>query len=388
MSKAADYEEMRVSVCTDCARHPSLKKIIEADLATGICAFCCRTDAQVRNPENIEPMVMLMRSLIRFYWDEFSYNSHWGGDPVLSLFSDADNFVVEPFVANDYYDEFDHLLQDPPYPDWDKGVSIYAGFDDGIRMLNSAICRSTPGAVRELRRRLDVSNFATVESELESLIKPFLADLKLILPKGETWFRARTGVEAHFLRSQGFDTEIVRQPYMGASIGASPKPGNGRLNREGRPVLYLGSNPYTALAEIRPHPGHYVSIGGFEILQDLNVADFDPDISLFSMSDERLEMYEIIQAFDRWMSTPITPDDKVSYLITQLLAETLQAQGFHAVQFRSSVSDGVNLCVFDTTHAAFVDGHSSVRFVQSVHYEAPEQPFATSPETGDYRLER
>jgi hypothetical protein len=112
-------------------------------------------------------------------------------------------------------------------------------------------------------------------------------------------------------------------------------------------------------------------------LQDLNVADFDPDILLFSTSDERLWMYEIIQTFERWMSTPITPDDKVSYLITQLLAEFLQTQVFHAVQFRSSVSDGVNLCRFDTEHAAFVEGHSRVHFVQSVHYEAPEHPFVT-----------
>lgn len=387
MTEAADDEKLRVSICTDCARHPSLKRMIEADLATGICAFCCKTDAQVRNPENIAPLVMLMRALIRFYWDEFSYNSHWGGDPVLDLFNDANNPVVRPFAATDYYDDFDHLLQDPPYPDWDKGVSIYAGFDaDGMRMLNSAISRSTPRSIGILRKRLKPSNFSTIASELEALLEPFLADLKFVLPKGGTWFRARTGFEARYLRSEGFDSHVVRQPYMGAAIGASPKPGNGRLNREGRPVLYLGSDPYTALAEIRPHPGHYVSIGGFEILENLNVADFDPDISFFSMSDERLEMYEIIQTFDRWMSTPITPDDKVSYLITQLLAEILQARGFHAVQFRSSVSDGVNLCIFDMTHATFVEGHSRVRFVQSVRYEASEHPSVTSPEPGDHPL--
>lgn len=387
MSEAANNEELQVSVCTECARHPSLKKMIKADLATGICAFCCRTDAQVRNPESIEPMVMLMRALIRFYWDEFSYNSHLGGEAVLELFNEQDNPVVEPFVANNYYDDFDHLLQDPPYPDWNKGVSIYAGFDgDGMRILNTAISRSTPTAVADLRKRLNASNFGTIERELEELIKPFLADLKFVVPKGGIWHRARRGVEAQFLRSNGFDTHIVRQPYMGASIGASPNPRNGRLNREGRPVLYLGSNPYTALAEIRPDPGHYVSIGGLEISRDLNVADFDPDISLFSTSDDRLEMYEIIQTFDRWMSTPVPQGDRKKYLITQLLAEILQAQGFHAVQFRSSVSDGVNLCLFDTAHAAFVEGHSRVRFVQSVHYEAPEHPCVASPEPGDYHL--
>lgn len=388
MTEAAVDEELQVSVCVDCARHPSLKKAIEADRVTGICAFCCRADALVRNPENVEPMVMLMRALIRFYWDELAYNSHWGGDAVLDLFHDAENPVVEPFVADDYHDAFDHLLQEPPYPDWDKGVSIYAGFDDGLRMLNFAISRSTPRSVSDLRRRLDATNFLAIESELDALINPFLADLKFVLPQGGTWFRARTGFEARFHRSEGFDSHIVRKPYMGAAIGASPNPGNGRLNREGRPVLYVGSDPYTALAEIRPHPGHHVSIGGFEILRDLNVADFDPDIALFSTSDERLEMYEIIQTFDRWMSTPVTPDDKLSYLITQLLAEVLRARGFHAVQFRSSVSDGVNLCIFDTTHAAFVEGHSRVRFVESVRYEAPEHPSLIEPEPGDYPLPR
>ena len=411
MTEAANNQKLQVSVCVDCARHSSLKKIITDDLVTGICAFCCRTNAQVRNPDNIEPMVMMMRALIRFYWDEFSYNSHWGGEEVLKLFDDADNPVVKPFAADDYYYDFDHLLQHPLYPEWNKGVSIYAGHDaNEMRMWNSAISRSTASPLGHLRRRLNASNFATmpvfwpwprffrrclnasnfatIKNELGALIKPFLDDLTVVVPKGKTWFRARTGVEDCFLRVEGGEGTIVRQPYMGTSIGASPNPGNGRLNRQGRPVLYLGSDPYTALAEIRPHPGHYVSIGGFEILQDLNVADFDPDISFFSASDERLEMYWIIHTFDRWMSTPVTPDDKVSYLITQLLAEILQAKGFHAVRFRSSVSEGVNLCIFDTTHAAFVEGHSKVNFVQRVHYEESEHPSVTSPEPDDYPLSK
>ncbi|MFM6831522.1 MAG: RES domain-containing protein [Novosphingobium sp.] len=69
---------------------------------------------------------------------------------------------------------------------------------------------------------------------------------------------------------------IRRQPYNGVEIGASPKTGHGRLNREGEPVLYLVSKAHTALAEIRPYPGHYVSVGGFKTLADLKLADFDP----------------------------------------------------------------------------------------------------------------
>ena len=185
MEEAGIDESLSVSVCIDCARHPSLKQIIEDDLIVGICAFCCRTDAKVRNTETIEPMVMLIRSLIRFYWDEAVYNSHWGGDGVLELFCDAENPVVEPFVAESYYDEFDYLLQEPPYPDWKMGVSIYAGFDaDGLRMMNFAISRTTPMNLRKLRATLDIDNFSTKESQLRKLVEPFLADLKFTLPKG------------------------------------------------------------------------------------------------------------------------------------------------------------------------------------------------------------
>lgn len=385
---AAGEEDLKVSICLDCARHPSLKRMIEADRTTGVCAFCCRTDATVRNPDNAQPMVMLVRALIRFYWDEFDYNRHWGGENVLELFRAADNPVVRPFVADEYYDEIDFLLQEPPYPEWDEGVSIYAGFDDGVRMLHRAISRSEPSSISSFRGRLSEDNFVALGRELDALVAAFIADLKIVLPRGGPWFRARTGVDSSYYRSDGFASHIVRKPHIGANIGASPRPGNGRLNRAGHPVLYLGSDPYTALAEIRPHPGHFVSIGGFMTVADLNVADFDPDIALFSANEERLAMYEIVHAFDRLMSTPVTPDDNSGYLITQLLAEVLKARGFQGVQFRSSVSDGINLCIFDTADASFVDGYSEVRLIQSLRYDAPEQPSLIVPERGDLELGR
>lgn len=382
-----DEEDLKVSVCLECARHPSLKRNIEAASVIGVCGICCKTDTTVRNPNDTESMVMLIRALIRFYWDELAYNHHWGGDPVLDLFSNPENPILKPFACDEHLDEIDYLLQEPAYPDWDKGISVYAGFDSGgQRMMNFAISRARPKIVSDLRKRIDADNFEEVSGELDAVISPFISDLKFVLPKEGIWFRARTGYENRFVRSLGFDSEIVRKPHMGAQIGASPNPGNGRLNREGSPVLYLGSNPYTALAEIRPHPGHYVSLGGFEISKDLCVADFDPDIALFATNENRLEMYEVIHYFDRLMSTPVTPEDKISYRITQLLAEVLKQRGFDAVRFRSSVSEGANLCVFDPTNAAFVDTHSGVRYVESVSYTAPERPSTIAPGSQLYPL--
>lgn len=380
-------EDPKVSICIDCARHPSLKRIIAVRSVTGICAFCCRDDVVVRDPDDIEPMVMLLRALIRFYWDEFAYNSHWGGDSSTSLFADDTNLVVTPPVADTYQDEFYFLLEEPPYPDPDKGIAIYAGFDeDGTRHVNLALSRSNPPILRELAQRLLTDDFSDVAPALEALIDPFLSDLAFALPKGTIGMRARTGVQATFQHFEDFETELRRQPYTGAAIGASPKPGHGRLNRDGEPVLYLASKGYTALAEIRPHPGHYVSVGGFQTLADLKLADFDPDIALFSQNEVRLDQFDIIQAFDRLMSTPVTPDDKGGYLLTQLLAVVLRQKGFDGVQYRSSVSDGVNFCLLDPASAQFVEGHSGVHHVRSITYDAPASPVVLVPGLEDYEL--
>lgn len=346
----SEEAEPRVSLCVDCARHPSLKRVIAEDSVVGLCAFCERPNVTVRNPERAAPMVMLLRSLIRFYWDEFSYNGHWGGDSVLNLFADPDNPVVTRAVSNTHHDAFDDLLQQPPYPDVDKGVALYAGFDaGGARMLNHAISRTTPRRFLDLQRRLLTENFFEVEPALEALIAPFLGDIVIELPADDLWHRARLGQKAVFQRYDGgWERTIVRQPWCGAEIAApSPlKAGVGRLNRGGVSMLYLASDSYTAIAEIRPHPGHYVSIGGFKSVERIRLADFNPDIALFSASDDRLDLYATIQAFDRLMSLPVTPEEKTPYLLTQLLAEILLRRGFDGVRFRSSVSDGRNICVF------------------------------------------
>jgi hypothetical protein len=362
--------------------------MIEARPVTGICAFCCRSDVQVRDPGDLEPMVMLLRALFRFYWDEFDYNSHWGGDRPASLFHQSDNPVLVPPRDDLYQDEFDFLLEEPVYPDADKGIAIYAGFDgEGGRLLNLAISRSNPRVLKEIANRLVTEEFSDVAPALEALIDPVLADLTFILLKGTIGMRARVGVAARYQHFDGFDSEVRCQPYTGGDIGASPKPGHGRLNRDLEPVLYLASKGYTALAEIRPHPGHHVSVGGFETLSDLKLADFDPDIALFSQNEFRLNQFDIIQALDRLISTPVIPEDKAGYLLTQLLAQVLKSKGFDGVQYRSSVSDGVNFCLFDPRVAKFADGYSAVHHVQAVRYDAPLSPSLIEPGTNDWKLD-
>ena len=380
-------EEIRTSLCLDCARHTSVKKIIVQDCTKGRCAVCARDDVDVRNPDNLEPLVMVIRALIRFHYDEHEYNPHWGGDSVMSLFYKADNPILEPPKSNLYVDDFDEWLNWPPYPDWDKGIAVFAGHDEGGRGMNFAISRTNPGEFVDLQSRLLTENFFQVEPDLEAFIAPFLNDIEIQLPQGEVWFRARLGEAAIYRRFPlaGWESKIIRIPWQNEAIGAPPPPkaGFGRLNRAGVSVMYLASDPYTAVAEIRPHPGHHISIGGFNSLQPIRLADFSPDIGIFATSDERLSLYAKVQAFDRLMSMPVTPDERTPYLLTQLLAEVLLRHGFDGVRYRSSVSTGSNICVFYPEKFGFVGDHSEVRRVKAVAYEWASVPSELAPRPDD-----
>lgn len=385
-----DDSEVKISLCSDCAVHSELKTLVEDDSCQGLCALCGRFDVQVRNTENLEPMIMLIRSLIRFFWDEFEYNPHWGGDSVLSLLSSPDNPVVRPPEVDEHLDAFIELLEWPPYPPANEGVAVYAGFDgDGTRYMNCAISKTDPAEFRKLQRRLRHENFFDVEPALEAMIDNFIDDVALELSENEVWFRARKGCQATYQRFDGgFGNNVVRQPWMGKDIGA-PSPliaSAGRLNRQGISVLYLASDAYTAVAEIRPHPGHYVSVGGFRSVAAFKVADFDPPITRFSSNDDRLDLYATIQAFDRLMSTPVTPDEKTPYLLTQLLSEVLLRKGFDGVRFRSSVSSGSNICIFRPSTFEFSDTHSQVMGVANVTYDTPAVPSVTVPNLDELHL--
>ncbi|WP_057469013.1 RES family NAD+ phosphorylase [Rhizobium sp. Root1203] len=380
-------DELFPSLCMDCARHPSVKKLVAQDCTKGRCALCARDDVDVRNPQNLEPLVMVIRALVRFHYDEQDYNPHWGGESVMSLFYDDANLIVEPPKSNLYVDDFDEWLNWPVYPDWDKGIAMFAGHDHGDRGMNFAISRTTPPGFSELQARLLTENFFQVESGLEDYIARFINDIEAMLPQGEVWFRARVGETKTFHRFSIDSMETMRMhvPWLGKDIGAPPPPkaGFGRVNRAGVSVMYLASDPYTAVAEIRPHPGHTVSLGGFRSKEPIRLADFNPDIGLFSQSDQRLSLYAIIRAFDRLMSMPVTPDERTPYLLTQLLAEVLLRHGFDGVRFRSSVSQGSNICIFYPDKFEFVSDHSEVRQIKAVAYEIEPVHSALAKEPGD-----
>lgn len=160
----------------------------------------------------------------------------------------------------------------------------------------------------------------------------------------EVWYRAR------------ILSEDV--PYPIDKMGAPPNrlAAHGRANPTGIPYLYLGSLPDTAIAEIRPHTGETACVAEFKIEGPLTAVDLrDPRklVSPFVLADAGAigQMRADIPFLERLgeeLTRPVLPRSAaLDYIPSQYLCEFIKKSGYSGVVYRSSVSVGMNLALFN-----------------------------------------
>lgn len=390
-----------ITLCVECAKHPSLKRFVELHAVDGpVCGVCQETGYPYRAcaSERKQELTNLIKALIRFYYNEHEYNHHWGGDcgpegllvtsnPILEDSSSTER-IRSPERTHEFLNA---LLSAQPYPPIEEGISIYAGHEDGVRGLNFALKEEASPILRSYVRRLARENHFDIEPELLHFLDEFSDRVTQVASRGTKFYRARIGVEARFAdhSHHGWRRSIVRQPYSGTSLGAPPPPraSGGRLNRAGVSFFYLASDASTAAAEVRPHPGHYLSIGQFECREDIKIASLDADIMQFAANERELELFHFLYSADQLMAAPVLPDKTARYSITQLIADCLRQKGFDGVSFRSSISAGNNLCVFKPELLQPVEGSEVVQQVKSLVYELAASPTILEPNTDHIRLD-
>lgn len=194
---------------------------------------------------------------------------------------------------------------------------------------------------------------------LNSLLPQLVADA---LPA--PWYRARL-----------MDGDV---PFPIEEMGPPParRSSHGRANPPGIPYLYLGSDPASAIAEVRPHTGEVACIADFTLAADLRVIDLrDPRILLspFSYGDEdqigalRADLALLGRLGDE-LTRPVLPQGAaIDYVPSQYLCELIKKAGYDGVLYRSSVGTGMNLALFDPTRA--VGGQVAQRRVHRVAVE-------------------
>lgn len=372
------------TLCDQCTKDANLTRHIREHGKRGTCTLCGHRRARVvRNSS----MTNLFKAVVRYHYREPEYNGHWGGDELYQLL-DGENPILN--TANRrrddefYFDSYIHSLIDPVYPpgmDESKGVFLYYGHDQGGRgMYPSSLQESFSQDIEELAQALRGTNYYTLEDAWIDKLKPLAPNISATIPPGRSLYRARIGLREELLKYSydgSMDYKRVCFPFVGAEIGPPPHPlaKAGRVNRAHIATLYLATSPDTALAEVRPHPGHVVSIGEFRNTVPIKIADFaGVELLPFATTERMIDAFVMLRNIEHAFAMPVLPDEPAGYMLTQFIADVLRRIGFDGITFRSSIAEGTNLVVFDPNTFAYVEGSATARRVTSLVYgvQTPE----------------
>lgn len=359
-------------LCSDCCKDESLKKhvLINSVNNSFPCTICLYNKYNVDITINAK-FNKFCRFLIRYHLPEYIYNTSWGGDDFPLLFcvenciinhdfkdkesreEEIDQFITTLFNLNEY-----------PFDD------LFYGHDDHGRGLFSYSLKETGSKYwHKYRLELQKKNHYLLKNDASSIFKQAFEDNKYILPSNTLLFRARIGYKEEKIGEE-FSIKI-KKAFEKDSISSPPifKSTSGRLNRQGVSYLYLASSTEVALGEVRPQPGHYVSIGCFENLNNLKMADLR-FINLYDHFDdeESLKKYLFLKDISDELCSPILPEMNEQYLITQFISDIIRDLEYDGILFKSSVYEGYNTLVFDSSKFKYTSKNSLLVKIKSLEY--------------------
>ncbi|NNH81628.1 RES family NAD+ phosphorylase [Rhizobium laguerreae] len=312
--------------CPECFDDHGLRDDIFPTLepATGRCSFCDTENVPLVEPKQLQEYFELLvnvyqpgeggKSIVEWMKDDWQLFAHPRMDiahskELLSEILDNGDIVRQPFVPSPSYSS--------------AGLATWETLRDEMMYRN--------------RWFLDV---VIDEARLRQLL-----DILLVTQLPSEWFRARISA----------DTDA--DPFPIEQMGAPPnrRTSHGRANPAGIPYLYLGSRPETAVSEVRPHTGEVACVAKFHV-PDIRAVDLRNPRKLVSpfILSEAAEIGQLradlpfLERLGEELTRPVLPQGAaIDYIPSQYLCEFIKKSKFDGVVYRSSVSDGFNLALFD-----------------------------------------
>jgi hypothetical protein len=228
----------------------------------------------------------------------------------------------------------------------DDGNIVRKGFAPSSRYQSEALVQWETLRDELMYENRYFLNQALDTDRLQGWLSRLIADAEGMPPQ---WYRARIRI----------DTETIPIERM----GAPPKRlvSHGRANPPGIPYLYLASRPETAVSEVRPHTGEVACVADFTLGVPVTLVDLRNPRKLVSPFGGFTETSQIgqlradipfLERLGEELTRPVLPQGAaIDYLPSQYLCEFIKKKGFHGVVYRSSMSDGFNLALFDPEKA-------------------------------------
>ncbi len=194
------------------------------------------------------------------------------------------------------------------------------------------------------------------DDELKSFLDTLLITSKkreYKLNKGGILWRAQIGNDYRNIKQ---DFEEIEVPYPHPPKRMKPLEFSaieGRANPKGIPYLYLSNDKETAMSEVRPWLGSYISVGQFKINKDLLIIQCLSENNKKGMvyleePDDNEREIKVWSDIDQAFSEPVNICDQISdYVPTQIIAELFKFNGYDGLIYRSSLSKGFNFVLFD-----------------------------------------
>ena len=364
------------NICVECVKDQHLKMLVQQEGVIGDCSLC--GEKQPILDSDSDRFFQLTKALVRFFYSEWEYNTHWGGENLETLFYGDDNifFDISRSQSDEAYDELtSSITAGQVYEDYDTGVSLFAGYDEGVQnILLEAVSLDLDKQLLRIAEKLKTNNYFDFEKDIITTLKKYETVAQTPLLKDLDLYRARVGFKARKRKiDSGFEVEYHFSPHIGKDIAAPPPnlASNGRVNRPGVSYLYCATDKYTAIAEVRPHPQDKVSIAKFRINNDLNLYDLSQSkLYYFFESDKLLDDYKPFNTLGSFLNKPIPPSDQSHhYSITQLIADCIRQLSYAGIIFNSTVGDGVNVVLFNQNDADQIQEDAEIVVIEKVSYQ-------------------
>jgi hypothetical protein len=373
--KNSEEIEKDYFLCLDCIKDIYLKKYIESKKTIKDYCTICQGYKNVINISLDNEVTSFARFLIRYHFPEYEYNPHWGGDYPPAQFYDDNPIISHLFVGNnnncrdEEIEDFLNCLFE--LETCDNEIELYYGRDeDGRGVFLNSIKDEKSKIWKQYKDHLLNRNYYLLEEEAKSTLNNLLHNFKIKINQNTSYYRARIGYEE---KEYNLDISkvIEKVPFQTEKLSAPPilKSKAGRANRQGVSYLYLSSDQKTAIGEVRPHPGHYVSVGEFTSQTEINLIDLRfIDLVEYYKDSSKLNLFKLFRDLSEELSLPILPDEQENYLVTQFISDIIRQLGYDGILFNSSLAQGHNLVVFNPKNFEYVDGSSRLLKITNIDF--------------------
>lgn len=321
-----------MNCCINCFTSGYLINIINADDRVGDCNFCRSTNVSIYAARELSPF---FRNIISLYAVDKASEL----DLPQSLKKDF-NLTTDKVVNS--RELFQAIFADE-IEDIEDLFNNNVSSEIKIDLLTET--NQIHGIWEDFKEEIKYTNRYHIQNtiDLNKLTSFFMHEsFYKEIKKGRIFYRCRISDK------NGFPPDKMGNPPKELTTG-------GRANPKGISYLYVADSLKTSLYETRASLFDYVTVGEFQLEEDLKILNLrnPKDDPIPWSENEAIEDFLIyvpfIQTLQKEISLPIRKLDKqLDYIPTQYISEFIKSLGFDGVEYQSSLySSGYNLAIFN-----------------------------------------